>query len=77
MSVHGDKQMVWAAWKEEGVGCVMCFNYGLYLTKEMPTLKKCSACPWANFKMLILKKNALLRHEKKGAQKSCVISRHR
>ena len=78
MSVHGDKQSVWAAWKDEGVGCVMCFNYGLFLTKEMPTLKnarhvtnKMLACPWANFKMLILKKNALLRHEQTvGHQKA-------
>jgi hypothetical protein len=72
MSVHGDKQMVWAAWKEEGVGCVMCFNYGLYLTKEMLTLKRCSACPWANFKMLIFRKNALSRHEETMGHRKAV-----
>ena len=67
MSVYGGKQCVWAAWKDEGVGCLLCFNFQIALDKRVgkPTQARCrvAQCPWAHFKMLILKKSALLRHE--------------
>ena len=74
MSVHGDKQYVWAAWKDDGVGCRLCFNFHL-ARGERPTppgKMRMAKCPWANFKMLIFKKNSLLRHERTAQHRSAV-----
>ena len=76
MSVYGGKQCVWAAWKDEGVGCLLCFNFQIALDKRVgkPTQARCrvAQCPRAHFKMLIFKKNALLRHEQTARHQKAV-----
>ena len=59
ISVHDDKQIAWAVWNKDGVGCVLCHNFRLALTKnrtlgkfQLPEKEK---CPWACFSMLITK----------------------
>ena len=68
MSVCGQKKCAWAVWKDEGLGCVICFNYRLALAKaglrpEGVVRRLSKECPWASFKMLIYRKSALRRHE--------------
>ena len=64
MSVHGDKQCVWASWKETGVGCLLCHNYKIALDVERTTAarRKTRPCPWQHFAMLVFKKETLARH---------------
>ena len=64
MSVHGDKQCVWASWKETGVGCLLCHNYKIALDVERTTAarRKTRPCPWQQFAMLVFKKETLARH---------------
>ena len=62
------EKCVWVVWKDEGVGCLMCFNYRLALTRAGLTPRGADRrlskeCPWASFKMLIFRKSALRRHE--------------
>ena len=33
VSVYGDKQSAWAVWRDEGVGCLMCYNHRLALER--------------------------------------------
>ena len=59
VSVHDGKQIAWAVWNKNCVGCVLCHNFRLALTKnrtlgkfQFPEKEK---CPWACFSMLITK----------------------
>ena len=67
VSVYGDKQSAWAVWRDEGVGCLMCYNHRLALERAVTSLnagKTWATCPWTDFGMLILNKLSLVRHEK-------------